>query len=45
MIPQLGLYDFSKPEIARILRLPLFYGLTENDVELVCNEIKQFYRK
>lgn len=35
--------DFSKEESEKIVRLPLFYGLTEYQVELVCSEIKQFY--
>lgn len=35
--------DYSATEGERILRLPLFFGLTENDVELVCNRIKLFF--
>lgn len=35
--------DFSEAESERIVRLPLFYGLTENDVELVCSRVKQFF--
>ena len=44
MIPQLGLYGFSATESDWVVRLPLFYGLTENDIELVCAGIKQFYK-
>ncbi|MBX2958861.1 MAG: hypothetical protein KF732_02790 [Flavobacteriales bacterium] len=43
MIPQLGLYDFSATESERILRLPLFYGLKENEIELVSKGIEQFF--
>lgn len=42
MIPVLGLYDFSTIESERILRLPMYYGLIENDVELVYDSVKQF---
>ena len=35
--------DFSKEESEKIVRLPLFYGLTENEIELVCADIKQFF--
>ncbi len=34
--------DFSKIESERIVRLPLFYGLTENEVALVGDSIKLF---
>ena len=44
MIPQLGLYDFSATGSERIVRFPLFSELTENDVELVCVGVKQFYK-
>ena len=27
----------------RLLRLPLFYTLTNNEIEIVCNEIKNYY--
>lgn len=35
--------DFSKIESERVVRLPLFYGLEKNNVELVCNRIKSFF--
>lgn len=35
--------DYSKEESEKMVRLPLFYELTENDVELVCVGVKQFY--
>ena len=44
MIPELFLYDFSATESERILRLPLFYGLTENEVALICNSIKMYIK-
>jgi len=33
MIPALGLYDYSSKESERIVRLPLFNGLAEKEVE------------
>lgn len=44
MIPQLGLYDFSATESEKIVRLPLFYALTENEVESIHDRIIQFYK-
>lgn len=35
--------DYSKEESEKMVRLPLFYELTENDVELVCVGVKQFF--
>jgi dTDP-4-amino-4,6-dideoxygalactose transaminase len=35
--------DFSKEESEKLVRLPLFYGSTESDVELVCDGVKQFF--
>ncbi|MBI2281342.1 MAG: dTDP-4-amino-4,6-dideoxygalactose transaminase [Bacteroidetes bacterium] len=35
--------DFSKEESEKVVRLPLFYGLTENEIELVSKGIKQFF--
>lgn len=37
--------DFSKEESEQIVRLPLFYRLTENEIELVRNGIKLFFKK
>lgn len=36
--------DFSKEESEKIVRLPLFYGLTKNEIELVSNSIKRFFK-
>jgi hypothetical protein len=44
MIPTLGLYDFSVTESEKMVRLPLFYGLTENEMECGCKGIKLFYK-
>jgi len=35
--------DFSASESEKIVRLPLFYGLTKNEIELVGKGIKQFF--
>lgn len=35
--------DFSKEESERIVRLPLFYGITEDEVALVGKGIEQFF--
>ncbi len=29
----------------RLLRLPMYYGLKEDEVEYICNKIKDFYQK
>ncbi|MCD8078368.1 MAG: dTDP-4-amino-4,6-dideoxygalactose transaminase [Lachnospiraceae bacterium] len=34
---------YTTRESNRLLRLPLYYGLTEDDVTAVCERIKQFY--
>ncbi|HRP59044.1 MAG TPA: dTDP-4-amino-4,6-dideoxygalactose transaminase [Vicingus sp.] len=36
--------DFSKLESEKMVRLPLFYGLTKNEIELVSNSIKRFFK-
>lgn len=35
--------DFSKTESERMLRLPMFYKLTENELELVSDSVKLFF--
>lgn len=35
--------DYSSIESEKIVRLPLFYGLSENEVEWVCDGVKQFF--
>ncbi len=37
--------DFSEAESERIVRLPLFYGLTENDVEIVLNIVNKYFEQ
>ena len=34
---------YTTKESERLLRLPLYYGINEQDVEYVCNKIKEFY--
>lgn len=34
---------FTTRESERLLRLPMYYGLAESDLELVCGSIKAFY--
>ncbi len=35
---------FTTKESERLLRLPMYYGLTEEDREYVCDKITQFYK-
>ncbi len=35
---------YTTKESERLLRLPMYYGLTETEVEMVCDKIKEFYR-
>lgn len=35
---------FTTKESERLLRLPMYYGLTESDVSFVCSKIKDFYQ-
>lgn len=44
-----GKYDDLRLEITdkvsqTLLRLPMFYGLKETEIEYICNKIKKFYR-
>ncbi|QXO17242.1 dTDP-4-amino-4,6-dideoxygalactose transaminase [Vibrio ostreae] len=34
---------FTTCESERLLRLPLWYGITKNDIDRVCDEIKSYY--
>ncbi len=34
---------FTTKESERLVRLPMYYGLTGNDVEYVCDTIEKFY--
>ena len=36
--------EFTTKESERIIRLPLYYGLTKNDIETICNKIKDFFK-
>lgn len=35
---------YTSKESERLLRLPLYYGLKEDQVEMICERIKEFYR-
>lgn len=35
---------YTTKESERILRLPLYYGLQEDQVEYICEKVKEFYR-
>jgi dTDP-4-amino-4,6-dideoxygalactose transaminase len=35
--------DFSATESEKMVRLPLFYELTENEVEWICKSVKRFF--
>lgn len=35
---------FTTRESKRLLRLPLYYGLKENQVEFICEKVKEFFR-
>ena len=35
---------YTTRESERLARLPMYYGLTTNDVEIICNKIIEFYR-
>jgi len=36
---------YTTMESERLLRLPLYYGLKKEDVNEICNEIKEFFKK
>ncbi|MBQ6154222.1 MAG: dTDP-4-amino-4,6-dideoxygalactose transaminase [Ruminococcus sp.] len=36
---------YTTKESERLLRMPMYYGLRENEVEYVCEKIKEFYQK
>ena len=35
--------EFTTKESEKIMRLPLYYGLTNNDIKTICNKIKRFF--
>lgn len=35
---------YTTKESERLMRLPLYYGLTENEVEYIISKVKEFYR-
>ncbi len=36
---------YTTKESERLLRLPMYYGLTEQDQDYICNSLKTFYKK
>lgn len=36
--------EFTTKESEKIIRLPLYYGLTKNDIETICSKIKDFFK-
>lgn len=40
-----GTDKYTTKESERLLRLPMYYGLTEKEIKLVCDQIKEFYKK
>lgn len=38
-----GIDRYTTKESERLLRLPMYYGLSENDIEAVCDAIYKFY--
>lgn len=38
-----GKDSYSTTESERLLRLPMYYGLKDNEIEYICNKIKEFY--
>ena len=36
---------FTTSESERLLRLPMYYGLSQNDVDRICDAISDFYKK
>jgi len=38
-----GVDEFTTKESERLVRLPMYYGLSSDEIETVCNVIKKFY--
>ena len=38
-----GADRYTTRESERLLRLPMYYGLTENEVEYICGHVRKFY--
>ncbi|MCR4716639.1 MAG: dTDP-4-amino-4,6-dideoxygalactose transaminase [Lachnospiraceae bacterium] len=36
---------FTTKESERLLRLPMYYGLKEDDIEIICNNIEDYFNK
>ncbi len=40
----IGIDRYTTSESERLLRLPMFYGITEDEIVYICNKVKEFYR-
>ena len=40
-----GIDEYTTKESERLLRLPMYYGLTQEEVEYVCDKVKGFYSR
>ncbi len=40
-----GRDEYTTKESERLLRLPLYYNLTENEVDFVCEKVKEFFKQ
>lgn len=40
-----GVDEFTTKESERLVRLPMYYGLSNDEIDTVCNVIKKFYGK
>ncbi|MDD5372287.1 MAG: dTDP-4-amino-4,6-dideoxygalactose transaminase [Sulfurimonas sp.] len=38
-----GVDEFTTKESERLVRLPMYYGLSNDEIDIVCNVIKKFY--
>ncbi len=39
-----GVDEYTTKESERLLRLPLYYGLKEEEVDYICSKVKEFYK-
>ncbi len=39
-----GVDEYTTKESERLLRLPLYYGLKEEEVDSICSKVKEFYK-
>jgi len=36
--------EYTTKESERLLRLPLYYGLKDEEVDYICSKVKEFYK-